>query len=239
MVDANLILLFSLLALGVVLSVYAKKLTFQGALCGAGIAASIYLSTSFKGIILLASFFILAVWASSWKKAFKEQYKLEEANNGRRNAGQVFANGGVAALSGIAGYLWPDYQHVFILMLASSLSSATADTISSEMGNIYGNKFFNILSFKPDRRGLDGVISLEGTLFGIAASAIVSIAFSIFYGWGILSLIIVAAGTVGNLTDSVLGAALERRQKLNNDMVNFLNTLVGALASFLLYQVLI
>jgi len=239
MVDANLILLFFLLALGVILSVYTKKLTLQGAFCGAAIAASIYLSTSFKGIILLASFFILAVWASSWKKALKEEYKLEEANNGTRNAGQVFANGGVAALSGIAGYLWPDYQNVFVLMLASSLSSATADTISSEMGNVYGNKFFNILSFKPDRRGLDGVVSIEGTLFGIAASAIVSIAFSFFYGWGILSVIIVAAGTVGNLTDSVLGAALERCQKLNNDMVNFLNTLVGALTSFLLYQVLL
>jgi len=41
--------------------------------------------------------------------------------------------------------------------------------------------------------------------------------------------LIIIAGTAGNLTDSILGAVLERRGIIGNNMVNFLNTLTAAL----------
>jgi len=43
--------------------------------------------------------------------------------------------------------------------------------------------------------------------------------------------VVTAAGTVGGIVDSLLGATLERRGLLNNDGVNFTNTLAGALAA--------
>ena len=49
--------------------------------------------------------------------------------------------------------------------------------------------------------------------------------------------VLAPVGTVGNLTDSVLGATLERQQRLSNNAVNFLNTLVGALVAGLCYWV--
>jgi uncharacterized protein (TIGR00297 family) len=94
---------------------------------------------------------------------------------------------------------------------------------------VYGRRYYNVLTFKPDQRGLDGVVSLEGTLLGLAGSAVIATAYCLGAGWGPAFGWLLLAGTAGNLADSVLGATLERRRFLNNDAVNSLNTLVGAL----------
>ena len=39
---------------------------------------------------------------------------------------------------------------------------------------------------------------------------------------------IILAGVTGNVVDSVLGASLERKGWIGNNVVNFLNTAVGA-----------
>jgi uncharacterized membrane protein len=82
---------------------------------------------------------------------------------------------------------------------------------------------------------LDGVVSWEGLLIGVAGSAVIATIYSFAFGWDSCFLWIVTAGTVGNLSDSVLGATLERRGVLHNDAVNFLNTLVAALVVVMFY----
>ncbi|RYZ84512.1 MAG: DUF92 domain-containing protein, partial [Moraxellaceae bacterium] len=159
----------------------------------------------------------------------------EQRHQERRKAGQVLANGGVAAILGLLSWQLPQYTTLLDLMLAAALSAATADTLASELGMVYGRNSVNILTFKKESRGLDGVISLEGTLLGVLGSAIIALIFCAFNGLGLRELIIViAAGTMGNLVDSLLGALLERKKMINNDMVNALNTLSGALAGWLL-----
>ena len=135
----------------------------------------------------------------------------------------------MAALLGILAIVDHERKDLYTLMMAASLSSAAADTSSSELGMVYGRRFFNILTFRSDRRGLDGVISIEGTLLGVAGSALIAFLYCLFEGWGASFLLIVAAGTFGNLLDSLLGATLERRHILHNDAVNFINTLAAAL----------
>jgi len=81
---------------------------------------------------------------------------------------------------------------------------------------------------------MDGVISLEGTLIGIVGSCIIAGIYALGWGWNDSFFFIVFAGTVGNLTDSVLGAVLERKGKIGNDVVNFLNTLAAMLVMLLL-----
>ncbi len=78
----------------------------------------------------------------------------------------MLANGGVAALAGLPAWLYPQQAGLWQLAAAASLASASADALSSELGSIYGRSFYNILTFKKDKCGLDGVISLEGTLWG-------------------------------------------------------------------------
>lgn len=218
----------------VFLSIRARKLTMAGGIAGGIIACCLYLGAGFTGIALLAAFFGPAVVATSWKRKLKESLDAAEQQHGRRTAGQVLANGGVAGLLGLLAWIFPQYQVLCRLMLAAALASATADTLSSELGTVYGRRFYNILTFRKDRRGENGVVSLEGTLIGIGGSLLIAAVYAIGFGWSHHCIPIVLAGTVGNLTDSVLGATLERKGVLSNDLVNTLNTLTAALTVWLL-----
>lgn len=217
------ILIYLILLLAASLSYLFHKLTLVGAVAGLIISISIALGTGYLGISLLAAFFILASLATKTKRV-------------RRTAGQVVANGGIAAILGLSAFIWPQKLIIFQIMLAGSLASATADTLSSELGTVYGTKFFNILNFKADQRGLDGVISLEGTLIGIAGATVIACTYCYFSGWNILFAHIIIAGFVGNIADSVLGATLESKGIIGNNTVNFLNTAIGAIVCLLLFS---
>jgi uncharacterized protein (TIGR00297 family) len=185
----------------------------------------------YPGLIMLGAFFIMGVLATSHKKELKAN-----ADQQQRTASQVFANGGIAAILATFATFHPDRAEVHLIMMAASLASATADTLSSELGMVYGRNFYNILSFKREAKGLDGVVSLEGTLLGAAGTLVIAIIYCIGYGFNYKFLVIIVfAGIMGNLADSVLGATLERKHKIGNDTVNFLNTLFAALLAGLLY----
>ena len=218
---------------GVVSSIVAGKLTVAGGVAGGVLGLLLYGGAGWTGIVLMGSFFILGTAATSWRRSTKERLGIAEEHKGKRTATQVLANGGTGALLGLLAWLYPQHKDLFQLMMAAAFSSAAADTLSSELGSIYGRQFYNILSFKKDQRGLDGVVSLEGTILGIAGSFIIATVYSIGFGWGIGLLWIVIAGTTGNLADSLLGALFERKGLLHNDLVNFLNTVVAALVGLL------
>jgi len=215
-----------------------KKLTSGAAIIAAVIGCVIFLGTGFTGIAMIGLFFLLGTWATSFKKKVKENLGAAETNRGRRTAGQVLANGGMAAIAGILASYFTLQEELFAMIMAGALSAATADTLSSELGIVYGRQFYNILNFKKDTRGENGVVSLEGTLIGIAGSAMIATIFSIGYGWDYRFFGIIIAGTIGNCTDSFLGATFERKQILKNDSVNFINTLTGAFSAYILIEFL-
>jgi uncharacterized protein (TIGR00297 family) len=226
------VIVFFLLLLLSFASAAAKKLTWPAAATGVLLGFLIYKGGGFTGMAMLATFFVLGTVATGWGYRQKQERGIAEERGGRRTAGQVWANAGVASIAGLLAIVLPQKLAAFQLAIAGCFSAATADTLSSELGNLYGKHFYNILTFRKDQRGLDGVISLEGTLCGVAGSIIIALLFSVSFDFQSF-LWIVVAGTMGNLADSVLGATVERRGWLGNNAVNFLNTLVGALVATL------
>lgn len=226
------------LIVGMALSVRFRKLTIPAALTGGVVGLLIYQGAGLTGLLMLTLFFILGSGATGWQLRAKQQIGAAEKEKGQRTAGQVIANGGVAAI--IGGVIWwmPTAAVSHRLMIAGSLAAATADTLSSELGTVYGKRFYNVITFKKDQRGLDGVISLEGTLIGIVGAALIGLVYCSGFGWSINLLWIIIAGAIGNLADSVLGATLERKNLIGNNMVNFLNTLIGALVCLLMFKLM-
>ncbi|MCJ8208242.1 DUF92 domain-containing protein [Mucilaginibacter sp. RS28] len=226
------------LAAAAIWSSLRRKLTPLGSMTGFIVGALVFAATGAVGLTMLAVFFAAGTLATSIGKVKKQQLAVAEGDNGRRTAGQVLANGGVAALCGGIALAMPDQQATMLLMVAGSLASATADTLSSELGTLHGKRFYNILSFKKDIRGADGVVSLEGTLIGVAGASLIALIYACKAGFDSNVIRIIIAGTLGNMTDSILGAALERKHKIGNNLVNFLNTLSGALFCWLLSRLL-
>lgn len=227
-------IVLALLLIVVVVSVRARKLTVTAGFTAVLVGLLVFAGAGYTGILLLGSFFILGTLATAHRKDLKAKLHPEGHHPEARNAAQVLANGGMAALMALLALVDPSHAETYAIMLAASLAAATSDTLSSELGMVYGRNSYNILTFKKEPRGLDGVVSLEGTLLGAAGAVLIALIYAVIAGFGKGVLIVAIAGMMGNLADSVLGASLERKHYIGNNTVNFLNTLFGALVALLL-----
>jgi uncharacterized protein (TIGR00297 family) len=218
-----------LLMTAALLSIMAGKLTWMAGMLGAVEGYFIFMGAGYTGLLMLGAFFLLGSASTSWQYEKKRLERMEEKNKGRRNAGQVWANGGMAALLGVAAFVFSSGADCFRLSMAAAISAATADTLSSELGMVYGKRFYDILHLKPSVKGRNGVISTEGTLLGFAGSLIITLVYTTGFGWNWFNVILIlVAGTLGNVTDSYLGAWLENKGRIGNNAVNFLCTLAAA-----------
>lgn len=236
MMSVNAYLFFLTITLVILMFVCIKtgKLTIPATFLAAAIGIAVFQAAQWTGILMLLAFFILSVLATAHQKKIKKELHRDNLADKARDTGQVFANGGLAGLTAVLAIVNPLHADLYNLMMAASLASALADTLSSELGMVYGRSFYNITSFKKEARGLDGVISLEGSLMGLAGACIIAF---IYAGFNKTGLIVVFAGILGNLADSVLGATLERRHAIGNNAVNFLNTLFAAAIALIYYLI--
>jgi uncharacterized protein (TIGR00297 family) len=194
----------------------------------------------------LLTLFMLTFLATRAGRKRKSELGLEESRRGRR-ASQVLANLGVAALlPNLVAYnviTWvaqhPGISDLDILWLLRVvilvvLAEATADTVSSEIGQAFGGTPILMTTFRKVAPGADGAFSFVGTVAGIIAAAIVARA-------GMWSMhlqaidfcIAVSAATLGLFFDSLLGATLECRGYVGNDLVNFSSTAFAAAVALL------
>ena len=121
-----------------------------------------------------------------------------------------------------------------ISMLAAFVE-ATADTVSSEIGQAYGGVPRSVLTLRRVAAGTDGAISWIGTLAGAAAGAVVVLSGALALGLTPREAVIaLGAGVVGLFLDSLLGATVEMLGWVGNDLVNLSSTTVAALIAWAL-----
>lgn len=220
-----------------------RAATMGAALTGAAINASLMYSTSTHryepwrtAVIPVLAVFLLAFGATRAGRAKKERLGIAERRMGR-SATQVAANLGVAALvtnrlleGWVGAHGWPTRAGgtLFVLGLAA-LAEAAADTVSSELGQVFGGRPRMITTLRPVEPGRDGAISVAGTLAGATAAVVVAGAGALAVSGGIsMFWVATVAGVTGLVFDSLLGATLEQAGMLNNDAVNFLSTIWAA-----------
>ena len=183
---------------------------------------------------------VLTLGATRAGRRIKERRGLAEDHRGR-NAPQVVANLGMAGLSYeltsvVNRYTVPGKEYVYFTiipaLLLAALAEATADTVSSEIGQAFGGRPLLLTTMQRVEAGTDGAVTVLGTVAGILGAVVVA-------GVGMwsmrLSFTVAAIGFSGGVAglffDSLLGATVERKGWLGNDLVNFSSTVFAVVVA--------
>ncbi|MEM7555352.1 MAG: TIGR00297 family protein [Cyanobacteria bacterium P01_A01_bin.84] len=231
------------LLLGVVWFLPKKLLTPAGILHAWFLGILLWISIGWEAYLLVMFYFLVGSTVTRIGMSEKEALGIAEKRSGARGPENVWGSALTGALCGVAIFLinwfhssqtapsWVQFSTSLLLLgFVSSFSTKLSDTCASEVGKAYGKSTFLITTLQPVPRGTEGAVSLEGTIAGVIASIAIALV-----GWsvGLIDLLgvvwcIIAAFVATNL-ESVIGATLQSRYEwLTNELVNIINTLIGA-----------
>lgn len=212
----------------------ARGVGRSGALVGWLLGTALYGLAGWRGFLMLAAFFVLGTAATrlGWRR--KEALGVAQERGGRRGARHALANAGAGVGLAFLAAATP-WREVALVGLVAAFATATADTLGSEIGQAWGRRHLLVTTGRRVPPGTDGAVSLEGTLGGLAgAAALAALAAAVgLVGWAAVPVVVLAAGA-GSLLESVIGATLERRGAVDNELVNFANTVAGAIVACVL-----
>lgn len=211
--------------------VIKKLLTPAGLLHAWILGVTVWATLSWPGYVTVVFYFLVGSAVTKIGMAEKEAAGIAEKRSGARGPENVWGSALVAALCALGTLVVPQPLHDFLLLgYVASFSTKLSDTVASEIGKAFGKRTFLITTLKPVPRGTEGAISLEGTLAGVVGSVAIALVGTLV---GLISplgigICIVAAFIATNL-ESVIGAAFQHRFPwLTNELVNVINTLIGA-----------
>ncbi|HEV8264119.1 MAG TPA: DUF92 domain-containing protein [Gemmatimonadales bacterium] len=190
-------------------------LTGRGATAALAVGLGTIWGLGWRGFVLLLAFFVSG---SLLTPSVKGGEGAAKGGGGRRNARQVMANGGVAALAALVGsWTW----------FAGAVAAANADTWATEIGSHSRTPPRLITDGTRVAPGTDGGMTLLGTAGGVAGAGFIAGLSYVLGQRG--ALVIAVAGVVGMLLDSLLGATIQGKVRwVDNDAVNLAATLAGA-----------
>jgi uncharacterized protein (TIGR00297 family) len=214
-----------------------KLLTPVGNLNGAMLGVLVWGTLGWRGYLIVILFFVLGSALTFVRIEQKTAEGIAEARSGMRGAGNVWSSALAASLCAIATLFFSSpIKELLVLGYVASFCTKLSDTTASEVGKAYGKTTYLITNLKSVPRGTEGAVSLEGTLAGALASIVLA---TIAWGIGLIAPVgiiwCVIAAFIATTVESLIGATLESRFTwLTNDLVNLINTIIGAIVAMLL-----
>lgn len=266
MIDTTRILLGLLISSAIGAIAYRR-----GSLSKSGWLGAIITGTATFGFggwahgLTLVAFFVSSTLLSRWRKRHKQQLEQTVFEKGaQRDIWQALANGGVGSVICVLMPIFPDAIDILNALYVGAMATVAADTWATELGVLSRNQPRLITTFALVARGTSGAISVAGTLATMAGALAMGVVFTLSLPVMMPILILAGAvgGLIGSLSDSLMGATVqrlfatahgpsERRYAvdgsehrlirgwmwLNNDMVNFVSSLFGAGVALLIWLV--
>jgi uncharacterized protein (TIGR00297 family) len=245
-----------------------KALSRSGALAAALTGGLIFGLGGLAWAVLLLAFFISSSLLSRLFARRKLALSEKFSKGSQRDWGQVMANGGLGALLAVTHAVYPGEAWPWIAF-AGAMAAVNADTWATELGVLNPTPPRLITSGKAVERGTSGAISLGGSLAALGGAGLVALLAALFSGpaAGMILLAATLGGVSGSFFDSWLGATIqaiywcpacgketERHPQhtcgsatshyrgwlwLDNDWVNGLASLTGALVALIIGWLLI
>lgn len=220
------------------LSIYFRFLDIYGSIGALFIGFYVGILGGFPWLVLMLVFAVTSYLATmAWIKA-KKARNLQEGKEGERRFSNVISAGMTGLIlvffNALNIYMFrSDFN--FFLLFTISFAVIEADTFASEIGFV-DSKVYMITTGKRVERGINGGVSLIGTLASLAGALIVAIAYNILTGsfFGVVDVEIILLGALGSVIDSFLGAYFENRNKMTKGEVNFSASLITVLVAALI-----
>ena len=189
-------------------------LDLQGFIAATAIGCTVIFLGGIQWFILLVSFLILASITTRYRYEQKTKLNSAQENKGARGWRNVIANGGIAILSSL-GYGVTNLV-IFEMMFLGAVSTATADTLATELGLLSSNEPRLIIALSQRvRRGVSGGVTLLGESATVLGSFAIAIVASVIGFSGLpplqLWMISLISGFLGSIFDSFIGATLQSR----------------------------
>jgi uncharacterized protein (TIGR00297 family) len=202
---------------------WKRSLSLSGAIA-AVIMGTIYYGAGnvfWFGILIL--FFVTSSVFSKLRGDRKAELEKSYAKSGKRDAGQVLANGGLGMLACILNAMWPSPGWAYLFV--GSMAAVTADKWATEWGGLSKKPPRSVLSGKIVPPGTSGGVSSLGSTAALAGGVMIGGASWLLLKWaGVVHTLVWLplwkwviigglAGFMGAMVDSVLGATIQNMHR--------------------------
>ncbi len=226
--------------LGAIALLLPRKVLTTAGICHAwALGITVWGCLGWQGYLVILSYLIIGSGVTRIGKDIKEAKGIAEKRDGARGPENLWGSAATGAVCAIGQAIAPN--PLWLVAYVASLSTKLADTTASEVGKAYGKSTFLITTLKPVAAGTEGAISLEGTIAGIIGSlviAVIGLAVGLLASpWDLLWCAI--AAFVATNIESLIGATLQEKYDwLTNELVNGINTTIGAAIAVAIVQLL-
>lgn len=216
-----------------------SALTPSGFIHAMALGTMLWTTMGWRGWSYCVMYLVLGQAVTKVRFADKVKRGIAESRGGRRGPENVWGSAATSLLCAVGSaqgvMVAPFLQlspELYVLGFVAGLATKLADTFASEIGKAYGKTTFLITSFKRVEPGTEGAVSAEGTVAAAVGGFILSM---VGYSIGLIDLPSVAVSTasafIATNVESLIGATLQGKEGfsfMTNEVVNFVNTLIGA-----------